>query len=76
MSAARDLAGLLASGPPLLYPAIKATLRATEHLDFRSAMNLVNREGVPEVATLYSSEDMLEGARAFSEKRDPVWRGR
>jgi len=25
---------------------------------------------------LYRSEDQLEGARAFSEKRDPVWKGK
>jgi len=28
------------------------------------------------VDALYGSEDMLEGFRAFAEKRDPVWRGR
>ena len=28
------------------------------------------------VDTLYSSEDQLEGARAFTEKRDPVWKGK
>jgi crotonobetainyl-CoA hydratase len=30
----------------------------------------------PTVARLYGSEDQLEGARAFSEKRAPVWKGR
>lgn len=76
MDAARELAELLASGPPLLYPAIKETLRVTENMDFQDAMNVVNKGGIPAVTTLYESEDMLEGSRAFTEKRDPVWRGR
>jgi crotonobetainyl-CoA hydratase len=25
---------------------------------------------------LYSSEDQLEGATAFAEKREPVWKGK
>jgi len=28
------------------------------------------------VDVLYRSEDQLEGARAFAEKRDPQWKGR
>ena len=30
----------------------------------------------PTVKRLYESDDQLEGARAFAEKRKPVWRGR
>jgi crotonobetainyl-CoA hydratase len=31
---------------------------------------------MPTVDRLYSSDDQLEGARAFAEKRDPIWKGR
>jgi crotonobetainyl-CoA hydratase len=76
MDSARELADLIADGPPLLYPAIKETLRETAHLPEKEAFDIVNNERLPTIATLYNSEDMKEGARAFAEKRDPVWRGR
>ncbi|HVA85503.1 MAG TPA: enoyl-CoA hydratase-related protein [Candidatus Saccharimonadales bacterium] len=76
MGAARELADLLASGPPLLYPAIKDVLRLTEELDVRASFDLLNGGHVPSVKRLYESEDFIEGARAFAEKRDPIWRGR
>ena len=73
---AREIARLLADGPPLVFAAIKETLRRTEGLPFQSAMDLVTRKQLPTVRRLYESEDQLEGARAFAEKRKPVWRGR
>lgn len=76
MDTARELADLIASGPPLLFPAIKETLRETENMKVQEAFDALNGGQLETVATLYSSEDMIEGARAFAEKRDPVWRGR
>jgi crotonobetainyl-CoA hydratase len=73
---ARELAGLLADGPPLVFAAIKETLRRTEGLPFQAAMDLVTKKQLPTVKRLYESEDQLEGARAFAEKRRPNWRGR
>ena len=71
-----EVARLLAAGPPLVFAAIKETLRVTESLSFADAMDLVTSGSLPTVATLYRSEDQLEGARAFAEKRAPVWKGR
>jgi crotonobetainyl-CoA hydratase len=73
---ARELARLLAEGPPLVFAAIKETLRRTEGLPFQAAMDLVTRKQLPTVKRLYESDDQLEGARAFAEKRKPDWRGR
>jgi len=71
-----DLARLLESGPPLVYAAIKEVVREAENMRFQDALNRITRRLMPTVDRLYSSEDQLEGARAFAEKRDPVWRGR
>ena len=76
MDRARERAKLLAEGPPLVYAAIKETVRETMHLPIQQAFDLVTKRKLASVDRLYSSDDQLEGARAFAEKRRPVWKGR
>jgi len=76
MGRAWELARLIASGPPLVYAAIKEIVRDAEDSRFQDAMNRITGRQLASVDVLYSSEDQLEGARAFAEKRDPVWKGK
>ncbi|WP_371225476.1 carnitinyl-CoA dehydratase [Roseovarius sp. 2305UL8-3] len=76
MTEAHALADHLASGPPLVYAAIKEIVREAEDMTFQDAMNRITRRQFPTVDVLYASDDQLEGARAFAEKRDPVWKGK
>jgi crotonobetainyl-CoA hydratase len=71
-----ELARLLESGPPLVYAAIKEIVREAEAMRFQDALNRITKRQFATVDRLYGSEDQLEGARAFAEKRDPVWRGK
>jgi len=76
MIRAREVAAMLADGPPLVFAAIKEVVRETAHLPIQQAFDLVTRRKLKSVDVLYSSEDQKEGARAFAEKRKPVWKGR
>jgi len=70
---AREIARQLADGPPLLYPAIKQLLRHSEMLGEHEAFEL--HDSLHAVQKVVRSDDLKEGARAFSARRRPVWKG-
>ena len=75
MERAWEVARLIESGPPLVYAAIKQVVREAENMQFLPALKKITGREFDTIDTLYSSEDQLEGALAFAEKRDPIWKG-
>ena len=47
-----SIADLLAAGPPLVFAAIKETIRMTENLKVEEAFTLMHGKGIPAVNTL------------------------
>jgi crotonobetainyl-CoA hydratase len=74
LTKAREIAQQLAAGPPLLFPAIKQLMRHTETVPEHQAFEI--HDSLHAVQQVIRSEDLKEGARAFTEKRAPVWKGK
>ncbi|MEE2662996.1 MAG: enoyl-CoA hydratase-related protein [Myxococcota bacterium] len=71
LDAAFELAGRIARNGPLAVRAILQVARATDGLPIAEALALSSELGMP----VFRTEDATEGARAFIEKREPVYRG-
>jgi acetyl-CoA C-acetyltransferase len=74
MTAAKRWANEILACSPMSHKAQRAMLRAAEGRTLESA--LAQMPALPEVQAMLASEDLKEGARAFAEKRRPVWKNR
>ncbi|HEY7146065.1 MAG TPA: crotonase/enoyl-CoA hydratase family protein [Streptosporangiaceae bacterium] len=71
VSAARELAGLVARAAPLALAASKRII--IESADWDSGEAFARQGEI--VSPVFASADAIEGAVAFAEKRAPAWRG-
>jgi crotonobetainyl-CoA hydratase len=76
MHAALSLAHEIIAGAPLAVAAVQEVLAHTASLDVRDGFARMRSGELGAYARMLGSQDALEGPRAFSEKRAPVWRGR
>lgn len=78
MEEARALARRIAAGAPLALQALKETLRAVSGQSDREAMALRAdpTRDLEYFGRMLDSEDMIEGQRAFLERRAPRWQGK
>lgn len=72
LDTALELAGQIAANAPLAVQAVLRSLRETREMTEQDGLAHELELGFPIIGT----DDAKEGARAFAEKREPVWRGR
>ena len=66
------MAQTIAGNAPL---AVRAT-RKLAHLGLEMPLDYARRMGAALIESVWTSEDSVEGAKAFAEKRAPDWRSR
>lgn len=73
MDAAKRWAGMILECSPMSIRASKESVyKGLDEADLEKAIN----GKYDEVAALFKSEDLIEGPRAFAEKRKPQWKGK
>jgi enoyl-CoA hydratase len=72
LEGALSLAATIAANGPLAVEVTKRIARSAR--DWSSDEQWAKQDEL--IAPIFTSEDAIEGATAFAEKRDPVWKGR
>jgi crotonobetainyl-CoA hydratase len=76
MAAARELAEGICAAAPLSVAAVLEILRETEATGVGAGYGIQRNGSLPAYRAMLGSADAAEGARAFAERRPPVWQGR
>ena len=72
LTAAKELAAKIAANGPMAVAASKQVVAQAGDWNWDNMMEKQNEIVMP----VFSSEDAIEGATAFAEKRAPNWKGK
>jgi crotonobetainyl-CoA hydratase len=75
LETARALAADIEATAPLTTRAVMAIVSATEQMTVEEGFKALRDGSIPAYDRAMASADAEEGARAFAEGREPVWRG-
>lgn len=76
MSAARSFAAEICKTAPLAVAAVLEVIRETSHLGVHEALMAMRNGEIAQYTAMLNSEDAQEGPIAFTEGREPQWKGR